>query len=801
MARMSHGLGKLLAAGVLLAGLIAAALGYQAWSARHKPVTVGGTPATIPVPASKPGSTALATSPAEPVIPRSVLDIVRAAYPDFPTTQPLAVPLDISQAAHLVLHEPVYLSGIPRQELWITRPDAAPTERVLKDAVDDKQDVDAHVLRERVVFVHWMPDNVGIWPPYMVCAKPDGSYEVVSTAFGRRLLPARRDYHWEHALAWNEKVVVPSASGVSVFRFAPDVSESYHELASPAPAAGIGPGRKLAEPRVLLDAEGLTAWIPWENGLIGSRGAGHYVDAKEGGKWTDLSPDSGWPEKILHLVPLLDGTVLVMSVNDAGAVQVGFNTLAHAAVNEEQIAKLVDALSEADDKKRKEAYDQLSQYGSGIWPILEKLMNDQPPEAQARLRQLLKQKAVPTLNGMALTGDKSLKLAARLADGGTVFYAEHGVSIPNLQDPDAGPDFRAPAWISIRPGRAIELLPPALTEDLIAGKSRLYAMGNDWIVTNDVRGPRRFVGNGFVTLLRKSEHAFSEFVGTDRRGRWVFKKPAAGASTVTTGPATLPSTSPEPATAPSDAGEATLIVDPTLPDPTPRLPVWVFKTAETVGWDKAGWPVTKRASAYALHEEGWQLVDEKEEVFTRADQVPPITEPSATSTTATAPATTHASEPGPTTDAVPATTPATAPVDPSLLLIDHEGNHYFGGLTDLRVVTRSGKEATWTLPPTANGPGPATLIRTEEGRLFLFNQPGRVVRIKPTPGAAQPFKVEKVFTHNIPTVDHPTRIWLDPGGRIIMAWDNQLAIFFPAGYIPPAIAEKMLTEWEPEEGE
>ncbi|MDB5305637.1 MAG: hypothetical protein JWM97_3186 [Phycisphaerales bacterium] len=794
MARTGHSLGRLVLAAVLLTILVGGALGYRSWSSRHKRTEVTPTPGAPAVATSKPAADVPATKPAEPIVPHTVLDIVRSAYPDFPTTQPLGVPLDVSQAAHLMLREPAYLGGGIRQELWITRPDAPPTEQVLKDAVDGKQDVDAHVTRERVAFVHWMPDNAGIWPPYLVCPRSDGTYEVVSAAFGRRPLPVRRDYRWEHAISWDEKVVVPSASGVSVFRFAPDVSESYHELMDPSPATAAGAAPVLAEPRALLDASGLMAWIPWENGKTGSRGAGHYVDAKGGGKWTALSPDSGWPEKILHMVPLLDGTVLVMSVNDAGAVQVGFNTLEHATVNEEQVAKLVDALSETDEKKRKEAYDQLSQYGSGIWPVLEKLMNDQPPEAQARLRQLLKQKAVPTLNGMGLLGDKSLKLAARLSDGGTVFYAEHGVSIPNPQDPDAGPDFHTPAWISIRPGRPIELLPPVLTEDLIPGKSRLYAVGNDWIITNDARGPRRFVGNGFVTLLRKSEHGFSDFIGMDRRGRWIFRKPVADPSATA------------PATAPSDAAPVTLIVDPTLPDPIPRLPVWVFKTAETVGWDKAGWPVTKRGGAYTLHEEGWQVVDEKEEIFTRPDQVPPITDP--TATTATAPSTEPAptTAPGPTTApqataTAPSTAPATTPADPSLLLIDKEGNHYFGGLTDLRIVTRFGKESVWPLPPSANGPGPVYLVRTESGRLFLFNAPGRVLRIKPTPGEAQPYKVEKAFTHNIPTVDHPTRIWLDPADRIIMAWENQLAIFFPAGYIPPAIAEKMLTDREPEEGE
>ena len=36
---------------------------------------------------------------------------------------------------------------------------------------------------------------------------------------------------------------------------------------------------------------------------------------------------------------------------------------------------------------------------------------------------LLKEKVEPTLGGMKLVGEKNLKLAARLQDGGTVFYA------------------------------------------------------------------------------------------------------------------------------------------------------------------------------------------------------------------------------------------------------------------------------------------------------------------------------------------------------------------------------------------
>jgi hypothetical protein len=320
-----------------------------------------------------------------------------------------------------------------------------------------------------------------------------------------------------------------------------------------------------------------------------------------------------------------------------------------------------------------------------------------------------------------------------------------------------------------------------LTADLTPGQSKLYANSNDWIVTHDVRGPRRFVGNGFVNLLRKSEHPFSEFLGMDRRGRWLFRKPAAVSST----------------TAPLESAPETLIIDPTLPDPTPRLPVWQFRTAETVGWTKADWPVAKNASAYALHETDWQLLDEKEPFFSKAEEAPPPVENLPIAAAATQPSTKVAQV----STTLPASGTATTETSETPILTDRDGNRYFGGLTELRITNKRGKEVTWPLPAIATGKGPVYLIRTSDRRLFLFNQPGRVLRIKPTPQGTEPYVLEKIFTHHIPTIEHPTRIWLDPAGRIIMAWENQLAIMFPVGYIPRAIVEKIPPGDEDEEME
>lgn len=760
-----------------------------------------------------------------PRVEQAYMDVVRAAYPRFPATQPLGVPLELSQAAHLVLPGPIYLGAAPRALMWITRSDAPPIEEVLKSLVDPDRDADVIVTRRRVAFVHWMPDDSGIWPPFAVCALPGGKYEVVSAAYGRQPLPARAEYRWDQALSWNELVIVPSTRGVSIFRFGPRIEESYHELAIGGSATGS------AEPRFLLDGQGVVAWIPWDSGKTGGLGAARFVPASEEssatradlGAWTDLSPSTGWPERIVQLVPLLDGTVLMMALDAHGAVQLGFNTLRHANVDPKQITALVEQLDDADQAVRQKAFDQLSQYGSGIWPMLEKLLDDQGPEAQLRMRQLLSQKVRPTLNGMSLLGKKSLRLMARLGDGGTVFLAQDGVSIPNPDEPDAAPQVRVPAWISIRPGRPIELLPTQMTQDLQPGKSRLFAIDNDWIITGDARGGRWFVGNGFVNLLRKNEQQYSSFVGEDHRGRWLFRMPGeSGAGSPATATSQPGDRARRADRASGDAGttrgDVTLILDPTLPDPTPRLPVWVIRTAKEVGWTKQGWPVIRNGSAYALQTSDWVLVDEKEHVYTRASEAPPPIEPEPTQAAAAAsaaalpasaaarplhaatrrrsppPASGPASRPASASATVhPTSGPASAPSEPPIL-VDRAGNEYFGGLTDLRVVSRSGARTDWSLPAAATGKGPAWLVRAPDGHLFLYNQPGRMLRIQPTLGGAEPFTIDATFTHGVPSVDRPTRIWLDPAGRIDMIWQDQLAIFFPTGYIPPAIASKMLTD-------
>jgi len=638
------------------------------------------------------------------------MDVIRATATTMPTTQPLAVPLDLSQAARLLIADPIYLDK-SRGDLWITRSQGRPIDQVLHDAVDPHAaDPQSHILRERVLYVHWSPTDDGPWVPYVVY-KTDSSSVQVASVGGRKRLPTDRDYRWNRAFSWGRDVVVPTPRGVSVMHFGPTITETYQPMTeSPA------------EVQTLLDGEGLLAWATWKKGVDGSDGAARYLD----GKWTLLDSTHGWPKQIAYLVPLRDGTVFQFVGEEQGAIALQSAVLADSTVDEAAVKQWVTMLGDVDQDNRRKAFTELSNFGPGAWPVLQRLLTKQSPQAQSLIRQLLKDKTHPTLSGMTLVGDRALKLVNLLSDGGAVLYAEQGVMLPGSQDPEA---ITAPAWLSVRPGHYVELLPDTMLADLSPGTCGFQVVGDQWIVKTEDAPLKLFFGAGLAQLTRDSEKQFTQVIGIDQLGRWLLREPG--------------------------KTEPTLVIDPHLPDPTPRLPVWQLAVASSIGWDKDNWPVIENGAKYALTESDWRSLG-KDESFTRELQ------------------------------------PSTRPADTGVLLKLPDGTKYVGGLTDLRVTRPNGSSFTWSLPDVANGQGPATLLRTHDGRLYLFNQPGRLLRIAETPDSSEPFKLEATFTRNIPNTSKLTRIWLDPAGRIDFAWDNRLAITFPEGYIPHDILDKIV---------
>ncbi len=644
------------------------------------------------------------------------MEVVRKQNPAVAATQPLDLPLDLPDAAHLVFHNPVYLD--PIGHLWITSPDGSPTADALATATDSEE----HVIADRPVFVHWSLDDRGAWIASMVVHNKNGGFDLI-TKTARRHLSDERRFKWDSAFSVMEKIVVSTDVGVDVFDVDPDIVEHYHVFAGLRPESN--------PPVTLPDTRGLLAWSPWENNKSGSNGICRFVD----GAWHDL-PQPDWPAHPTQLTLLRDGTVLCMAGNERGdafADQMHFSIaeLEAPQFDDAHVDNLVTQLSDPDSDQRQAAFNELSGYGPALSFKLQKILNDQLPETRMRIRQLLRTRLAPTLWGMTPV-DNRLQLVRRCADGTVIFFAAAGVQIPTEHDQ---PDIVDPAWLALRnDGRFDGPLPAVLVRDQTPEACTLQAIHDEWII-NDGAGPRRLTGNGFEPILSPTEKRFSQVLGTATRNRWLFHDPAGD----------------------------TLVIDPLIADPTPKLPAWVIEAHQgSVGWDKANFPVVSNATQagnWELREDGWAPLAPADRLVT---QLPTVASP--------------ASNP---TAGIP-------------LLVTSDGTRYFDGNHTLCVLKPSGEKLTWPLPAAAVGTIEPTLIQTNDGLLFLYNQPGRLLRIHSTPGQAEPFKLEATFTRDIPNTDRPARIWLDPAGRIDFVSDNILTVTFPNGHIPPAISRMML---------
>jgi hypothetical protein len=741
--------GRILSVAALAASL-AMAISLVVW----RFVPIGARPAVSIRPAtmSAPATRLAATAPAPPP---TYIDVIRAANPAVPATQPLGVPLDLSEAAHLIVHDPVYLDGSGM--LWITQANASPVAAALAHP----QDPPEHVVRDRVVFVHWWLDDDGEWRSAVVTAGTGGGFVFV-TATDQTPLPVSRHYHWAAAYSWQNRIVVPADQGVSVFDCVPKLVEHYHALPG---LAGNG------NPAVtVLDSRGVLAWSPWENGRPGSAGASRFVD----GSWSDLAGGL-WSTRPIQLNPLLDGSVLQIgaldpaAANDPGAlaevpadappavsaaapgppatdaVSLVIAPLDQATINTSHISDLVGLLNDADDQKRQSAFDELSRYGPSLAPVLEQLSQDQPPETRLRLRQLLRARVTPALDGVEII-DRRLSVVRRQDDGTVLLYAAAGVRVPRANSDD--PEEVTPAWICVRPGGRLD--PPllhALVADQRPDACTLTALRDDWLVC-DGAGVRRFMGNTLQPITAPAEAHFNRVIGQDRRGRWIIGDGNAGSTD-------------------------TLIIDTTIADPAPRLPGWAMTIDNgATGWDAGDWPAIQRGGGWALKSDAWAPLDEHDSMVS----VTPAVAPFAAATTRGA-------------STQPASQPAALATP---LLRTADGTYYFGGQTNLTMIDARGHRADWPLPAAAVGSIAPSLVRTGDGSLYLYNSPGRMLWLKPAGGGAGAYRLAATFTHGIPNADHLTRMWVDPLGRIDLVYDNnKLLILFPGGVIPPEIAKMM----------
>jgi hypothetical protein len=260
------------------------------------------------------------------------------------------------------------------------------------------------------------------------------------------------------------------------------------------------------------------------------------------------------------------------------------------------------------------------------------------------------------------------------------------------------------------------------------------------VLTNN-DGPQQFLPpKQLFPLQSKSQRSFTKLLNIDMHGRWVFR--------------------------PADADSPTLLIDPTVPDPTPRLAIWQVDSDGDTGWNNADWPaISKDQSHWILNESEWsKLDDEKEKLIT-------------------------------------STQPANVVGNPAphlLLLTDADGNQFFDGRESLIVHMHSGRAIVWPLPDECLGSPnrPAFLVHDLQQHYFLFNAQGKIARLRFTPeDEANPFIVEAVFEQNIPDFSQIRRVWLDPAGRIDVADEtNRMFVIFPSGQIPREIANEILPQ-------
>jgi hypothetical protein len=709
--------------------LIAAAAGVGLVFIFGKPpiAPIALTPTSPPV--TQPTTATIPST--QPVAIQTYGQLLHADLANYPDTRPWAIPVDLNDAAHLILREPIYVCS--RGDLWITHPDADPLPVVLARAANESE----HIVNRPIDYIIWSLNRRGFWEPSAICRSGDG-FQLVS-ATSTVSIPWHRSYRWDLAMTWidgtSTRLIVPTDDGVSIITLGDPPTEDYCRLLNTAatkPQAG-------PPPMILFDLRGLLAWIPAEGDFSSATRVARYLD----GKWAYLDANA-WPGDIIHLVPMLDGSVLqIRRGSDSGSANLTIVPLDTPQIDEKEISAITDQLDNDDPDKRVAAYQRLTQYGPGIYPILEKISPNASPEAQIRIRQILEGKLATKLGGM-LVNDNQLTVAARLRDGGIVFLAPHGVTIPQEgQDPK----IVSPDYLAVRPGRPVQELPATAVDRLSKSAGTIAGCRDEWAVTTPDVGPARYLPpDQLQPLLRQSERSFSDLIAIDSRGRWLFQDPAT---------------------------HRMLLLDPTVPDPTPRLAIWLIDTGNGAGWNKADWPVIQRGTAHwIVNEQDWQPLDPSEEM--RINFLYPLVAATA-----------------------PTTAPATAPANGPLLLIDADGSRYFGGQADLTIQTRAGKSREWLLPDLCAGSGDQTpwLVSDRQGHFFLFNSIGRIARLRATPGEAEPFALEAVFGEHVPDFRDIRRIWCDPAGRIAVVYeDSHMALIFPTGQVPPEIEDKILPQ-------
>ncbi|MGC4033856.1 MAG: hypothetical protein QM754_19410 [Tepidisphaeraceae bacterium] len=630
---------------------------------------------TSPSTAPATQATVVETPPAPPA---NELDLVRLDDPAYPTGKFLDLPAPLNDAAKIVLKRPAYID--PAGNLWLTHPAGRPIAEVLKSLpIKDK----TAVVRETVRYVHWPTDG---GTPHAVLA---GDTVADDTDFAR-------------AVAITGGLVVPTRTGV-VFYSDDFKTERRHDL----PRVENSPDA-LPSPVIARSGDGVWAWSPWENGKIGSRGP-MFIDAN-GSKTPE--PSAGWPETLIEITPLADGSVLTISQGESAPVVklIAAPEQPPTADMLRAIKPLAQQLADRDPVKRREAQRALEAQGPAAFPVLEALREQLPPEAQVRIETLLGNRFAPSLGGLRPL-DGACHVIARFPRGGCLLKLDGGGSIDAEDDEPARTVI--PAFVLIRPGHFVEWRDSDAFGDFVPGRNAVQWVNGELLIGDPKLGPRRQVGLTLKPLLPPAFAAFDTVQGIDARSRWLL-------------------------TNSTKKGES-LLIDPSLPDTTPKLPIYTVAARDGAGRTAAGWPAVKRGDRlFVLDARGWH-VDKPEAMLPPPPNLPAVFDRDGTSATIT---------------------------DGGIELTDRDG-----GTT--RVDLKDADDPQFAMSPK---------------RLWVYTPDGKVNRYARSPGPT--VKWEATFTQRVPS--EATSIWLDPAGRLIMLSDSTLAISFTDGRLPSTLNDLML---------
>ncbi len=542
---------------------------------------------------------------------RTYPQLLAADFPNNPTTTAPSEALDLADAAHLLIPRRVYLC--PRGDLWFSDPSADPLPKVLARAGDETE----HIADRDVEYVLWTVDTRGNQIASAVCRTNDGFELVTST--DAKPIPNRPGLDWSRAMNWDDngatRLIVPTPDGISIITVDTQLSESYFPLRPPAPA----PSRN--------SFSIFAACSPGSPPTIPSSPATSSHDSS-----TAIGSSSTQPPGPLPFSTWSPCWAAASCKSAAATTRKASSSSPSPSIpsrsTKKKIEALVDQLDDPDPDKRTDAFQRITAYGADAYPLLQQLRPAASPTAGPRIDQILASANRATLGVMDIQ-DNLLTVTARLSDGGAVFFAPHGVSVPSEGQL---PQLVNPAYLVIRPGRYVELLPSGLSRKMDE-QTRLAAFHDEWIAEKPPLSPARFLPPDELTpLLRSSETEFTQWLGFDNHGRWIFRRPGA----------------PKP----------TLILDPTVIDPSPRLAVWMIDSGGDVGWNAAGWPVVQRRS------DRWILTNHDWELLAKTDTAQ--------------------------------TTPAP---QGNLLLQDSSGNKYLDGRSTLSVVRPNGRRGYLDSPP------------------------------------------------------------------------------------------------------